>query len=156
MSFLAYSGRRVLSMNLSLMAFILSLAGCNSPRNFEAVIQNQSGSTVLVEFKHVWTNGNVPQVLPAISLPVGFTLSWQGLSTGSGGSDEWSLALISNKTCFYRINKQCNVTDDDISTGKPVRINLLNPQQGFTIELPSSSSCTDNFLRHQAPPCPSL
>lgn len=91
---------------------------------------------------HQW-NGNTNSGGPQ-DLPDGGSFSFQ-INVGSGGSDDWSVAFIDGGgNGWYRNGKQCNVEESDYETG-PININLLPSSTGFSVELPSSSSCTDNY-----------
>lgn len=68
------------------------------------------------------------------------------INVGSGGHDLWTVKFTdANGNCYYRDNKQCDVESSDLDSGGPVNVNLLSGPQGFSIEMPSSSSCNDNY-----------
>jgi hypothetical protein len=110
-------------------------------------VTNQTGGTITsVSVVHLWNQyHDAPAPNPTPSLDNGDTISFQ-INVGSGGSDDWSVSFTdASGACWYRNGKQCNVEEEDYTSGSPVNINLLSGAQGFSIELPSSSSCTDNY-----------
>jgi len=111
--------------------------------NMKVIVTNQTGGTITeATAAHSWQSSNTsvgPQTLAQ-----GQQMSF-GISVGSGGSDTWSIGFLIGTTKYYRTGKQCNVEESDLDTGNPIYINFLPPSQGWSIEMPSSSSCTDNF-----------
>jgi len=111
--------------------------------NMNVIVTNQTGGTITdATAAHSWQASNTsvgPQTLAQ-----GQSMSF-GISVGSGGSDQWSIGFISGGTKYYRTGKQCNVEESDLDSGSPIFINFLPPSQGWSVELPSSSSCTDNY-----------
>ncbi|MEM7035489.1 MAG: hypothetical protein AAF570_00840 [Bacteroidota bacterium] len=66
--------------------------------------------------------------------------------TGSGANDYWSLSFeMPNGTKYYRRNKQCNIQSSDINSGEAIHFNLEPITKGFSIEMPVSASCNDNY-----------
>jgi len=99
-----------------------------------------------VKVTHSWTNGSGPDVFTASSIPDKENGNFE-INVGSGGSDEWSVQWTDGYgQCWFRNNKQGDIFEEDFRSGKPVNVNLLNGQQGFSVEMPVSSSCTDNFV----------
>lgn len=110
------------------------------------VVTNQTGGTITnLTAAHQWDQYNdVLNPNPTPSLESGASASFL-IHVGSGGSDEWSVGFTDAQgQCWYRNGKQCDVEDGDYNSGAPVNVNLLSGSQGFSIELPESSSCTDN------------
>jgi hypothetical protein len=114
------------------------------------VVTNQfPGNIQQVMVSHQWTetstiDGSTTTPQASVLSPGG-TFSFP-ITVGSGGRDLWSVSFMYNGLQYYRNNKQCDVTQSDISSEGTVYINLISPTNGFSIELPKSSSCTDNYL----------
>ena len=106
-------------------------------------VVNETGWPITqVYAAHTWNSithdGNSPELMPGDSFPFDF-------QCGAGGNDEWSVRFIDhNGSCWHRNEKQCNVEEGDYESKDPVYINLLPSEQGFSIEMPHSSSCNDN------------
>jgi hypothetical protein len=78
-------------------------------------------------------------------IPAGHTVDAFGMNVGSGGSDFWSVRFAdNNKNCYYRSNKQCNVEESDYQSRNPVVLDLGPGSQGFSVVLPTTSSCLNN------------
>ncbi len=109
----------------------------------KVILNNQTGNTVYgASCWHV-LNGKTDGLYPQ-DLANGGSAAFQ-INVGSGGNDDWSVAFIdAGGNGWYRSGKQCNVEESDLNSGQPININLLATSTGFSIELPSSSSCTDN------------
>lgn len=91
---------------------------------------------------HTW-NGKTSRVGPQDLAP-NASITFQ-VSVGGGGSDEWSIGFTDpSGNQYYRNGKQCNVEESDYKSKKPIVINLLPLGTGWSVELPESSSCTDN------------
>lgn len=111
------------------------------------VVTNQTGGTITnVSLIHQWKSfQDTPNPNPTPSLKDNASISFT-INVGSGGSDEWSVTFTDAQgACWYRNGKQCDVEENDYQSGAPVSVNLLNSAQGFSIEMPASSSCPDNF-----------
>lgn len=109
-------------------------------------VTNQTGGTITgLIVHHQWEQYNDhPNPNPTPSLANDDSVSFQ-INVGSGGSDDWSITFTDAQgNCWYRNQKQCNVEEEDQQSGQPVAVNLLPGTQGFSIEMPVSSSCTDN------------
>lgn len=107
-------------------------------------VTNQTGGTIKeLTVLHQWEAfSDAPNPTP--SLEDGSSISFT-IHVGSGGSDEWSLRFIDEHgSCWFRNQKQCDVEEEDLQSGLGVNVNLLSSEQGFSIEMPESSSCTDN------------
>ncbi|HEX8150110.1 MAG TPA: hypothetical protein VF591_23200 [Pyrinomonadaceae bacterium] len=111
----------------------------------KCVVTNQTGGTIFgLSASHQWKGytdlaTNVP---PTMENGQSVTFI---INVGSGGSDEWAVRFNDAQgNCWYRQGKQCNVEEDDLNSKAPVHLNLLSSSQGFSIELPSSSSCPHN------------
>lgn len=110
---------------------------------------NQSGTDINVQVTHQWTKASLDPVFPANT---GETLvsnnkcsAGKQIQVGSGGSDQWSVvgAYVGGQI-FAREGKQCNVTEGDFDSGNPIYFTIFSYNQGFSVELPESSSCLHN------------
>lgn len=112
------------------------------------VVTNQTGGPITKATTfHGWNNGSQGPL--AFSLEDGGSVSFD-FKTGSGHDDYWSVSFTDAEgNVWYRDDKQCNVDESDYQSGKPVRINLLAPSTGWSVELPVSSGCPDNYYDQQ-------
>jgi hypothetical protein len=135
--------------SLLLGAVLLVLSGCSPwAADFPVTVTNNTGSPITVQFfQHVWTKPNVVNTLNnGIPAPMANNTSLPiTIRSGSGGLDTWTVAFTLSGTCYYRIKKQCSLTSSD--QGGNIAILLLAPDDGFSVVLPSSSSCIENFYR---------
>lgn len=118
--------------------------------NMTVIVANQSGGTITeVSVTHVWTNGNgVPDTFSKPSMGSNENDSFP-IRVGSGGDDLWSVRWVdSNGQCWYRNQKQCDVYEEDLRSGNPIHVNLINGDNGFSVEMPESSSCDDNYVNN--------
>ncbi len=55
---------------------------------------------------------------------------------------------------WWRFEKVCSITSDDYDSGKPVILNLMYGDDGWSVDLPVSSNCAGNFYNgpSQTPP----
>jgi len=108
-------------------------------------VTNQTGGTITFpSVSHLWQGVTNALTHRPASLADGESVSFT-INVGAGGSDEWSVRFTDAQgNCWYRDSKQCDINEDDLKSGLPVKINLLNGSQGFSIEPPVSSSCVDN------------
>ena len=109
-------------------------------------VTNQTGGTITnLTVAHQWegfTDSPNPNPTPSVENGASFSFT---INVGSGGSDEWSLRFIDAQgNCWFRNEKQCDVEEEDFQSGAPVNLNLLSGSIGFSVEMPVSSSCTDN------------
>ncbi len=113
--------------------------------NMTCIVNNQSGGPITdVSVSHQWKG--ITNTYGPTSLNTGANGSFE-IQVGSGGSDEWSVRWTdADGQCWYRSDKQCDVYDEDLNSGKPVNVNLINGDQGFSVEMPVSSSCNDNYV----------
>lgn len=109
------------------------------------VVNNQTGGAVSnLSVTHMWKQSQ--DTLPGQPISLANNASAQfTANTGSGGSDTWSVTFNdASGNCWYRNGKQCNIESGDIGAGQ-INFNLQPGSQGFSIELPESSSCNDNY-----------
>jgi len=112
-------------------------------------VNNQTGGDITgLQVTHTWvTDGDKSTYIPnqPVPLAAGATVAFTA-NTGNG-SDDWSVTFIDvNGICWARKRKQCDIEQKDVTSGSPINFNLLNGNQGFSIEMPLSSSCNDNSL----------
>ena len=108
---------------------------------------NSTGGTISnMAFSHSWNDGTDMPIIPAGStLADGATLPLT-IHVGEGGSDTWSVKFTdASGDCWYRDNKQCDVEQEDFASGKPVTVQLLAGNVGFSVLMPVSESCVDNY-----------
>lgn len=69
------------------------------------------------------------------------------IRVGGGGHDLWTVRFTdaTDTGTWHRNRKQCDVTSGDYDSGQPVYINLGPGRQGWSVVLPDSSSCWDNY-----------
>ncbi|MEM7035488.1 MAG: hypothetical protein AAF570_00835 [Bacteroidota bacterium] len=67
------------------------------------------------------------------------------IETHAEESDYWSIRFGDGVWHWYRNKKRCSISKEDIFSHRGVHINLLPPKQGFSIEMPVSASCNDNY-----------
>lgn len=110
-------------------------------------IVNATGGTITnVTFSHEWNGiANAPLFNQNQGFANGDSVSFT-INVGEGGSDLWSVQFTDAQgKCWYRKGKQCDVSEEDFESGKPVTAQLNPGTVGFSIELPVSSSCPDNY-----------
>jgi hypothetical protein len=63
--------------------------------------------------------------------------------TASGTVDDiWTIIGFTKSGASFTLAKsKCNLSDDDVKSGNPARVNLL--PRGVTFEHPKSASCSD-------------
>jgi hypothetical protein len=110
-------------------------------------ITNSTGGTITkVAFSHEW---NGAAQAPLFNQNQGFADGDSAeftIDVGEGGADLWSVQFTdAGGNCWYRSGKQCDISEDDFNSGKPVKAVLKAGTVGFSIELPKSSSCPDNY-----------
>ena len=109
----------------------------------KCVVFNYTGGKIAVVAQHVWNNYKDP--LQFIVLDINQSASFT-INVGSGGSDYWSVWLMATSGRYlYRDNKQCDVYESDLNSGNPINLNLQNQSTGFSIQMPKSSSCVNNY-----------
>lgn len=110
-------------------------------------LQNALGLEIdSLNFSHNWTNGSGPDSPPnngSITLKAGELLEFD-INVGSGGDDDWSFSFAVGGGSYSRNGKQCDIEYDDYSSGDPVSVIFMPAETGWSINMPSSSSCTDN------------
>lgn len=112
----------------------------------QCTVTNQTGGTITnLTVHHQWEQYNDhPEPNPTSTLDNDQSVTFT-INVGSGGSDDWSLTFTdASGACWFQNDKQCNVEEGDFESGQPIALNLLPGSQGFSIEMPFSSSCTDN------------
>jgi hypothetical protein len=114
------------------------------PNSMQCYLTNQTGAKITGVYAcHEWDDKTQPQT--ADELGDGDYRSWW-IDVGSGGHDLWSVSFTDASGRFwYRHNKQCDITADDLSSGRAVYLNLGPGSMGFSVSLPYSSSCNNNF-----------
>lgn len=114
------------------------------PSSMECYLTNQTGSKITgVNASHEWDGKSQPQ--SADELADGEYRRWW-IEVGSGGHDLWTVRFTDvNGATWYRNSKQCDVTADDLQSGRPVYLNLGPGSLGFSVSLPYSSSCNNNY-----------
>ena len=114
--------------------------------NMQCIIVNQTGGAITnVVFSHEW-NGAAQAPLFNQNTPFadGDSVDFQ-ITVGDGGSDLWSVKFVDAAgKCWYRDGKQCDVSESDFDSGKPVYAMIKPGDVGFSIDLPVSDSCKDN------------
>jgi hypothetical protein len=106
-------------------------------------VLNSTGGTIAVVAQHAWSN--YKDTLAFIVLENGKAASFT-IHVGSGGSDYWSVWIMATSGRYlYRDNKQCDVYESDLDSHNPINLNLLNQSTGFSIQMPKSSSCINNY-----------
>ncbi|HEX3109275.1 MAG TPA: hypothetical protein VHU41_09285 [Thermoanaerobaculia bacterium] len=110
-------------------------------------IENKTGGTITgVSFAHQW-NGGVDQ--PIFNPNDPFTNNMvvpMTIHVGEGSSDDWTVRFTdADGNCWYRNEKQCDIEQEDLQSGKAVHAVLGPGKVGFSIKLPVSSSCLDNY-----------
>ena len=107
-------------------------------------VYNQTGGTITgLLVTHTWDD--IPSGTSVSVLDDGASVAF-GFETGSGATDYWTVRFTDAAgACWYRTAKQCGVEQEDFDSAKSVVINLLPGSQGFSIEMPISDSCLDNY-----------
>ncbi|HEV3485265.1 MAG TPA: hypothetical protein VG106_07650 [Vicinamibacterales bacterium] len=109
------------------------------------IINNTGGAITNVTFSHEWNGGAQEPIFGTDPFPDGGTAPFT-IQVGDGGSDLWSVQFTdADGNCWYRKDKQCDVSEDDFTSGNPVNAVLKAGKVGFSIELPVSTSCPDNY-----------
>jgi hypothetical protein len=106
-------------------------------------VVNETGYEITnVSAAHTWNDKPSEKSVPVLGSGESFAFKFE---CGAEGNDYWSVSFTDNRgRDYFRDQKQCNLEQDDYQSGSPVFINLLDPEQGFSIELPYSASCLDN------------
>jgi hypothetical protein len=110
-------------------------------------IVNQTGGTITkVSFAHQWNGAaQAPLFSPTDPFENGEQVELD-ITVGPGSADDWSVQFNDAQgKCWYRNNKQCDVSQSDFESGKPVYAILKPGNVGFSIDLPVSQSCKDNY-----------
>ena len=110
------------------------------------IINSTGGTITKVTFSHQWNSGaTAPLFNPDQGFADGDTVSFD-ITVGEGGADLWSVQFTDAEgNCWYRTRKQCDVSEDDFNSGKPVKAVLKAGKVGFSIETPVSDPCPDNY-----------
>ena len=110
------------------------------------IINSTGGTITKVTFSHQW---NGAAQAPLFNQNEGFADGDSvefTIDVGEGGADLWSVQFTDAEgNCWYRNGKQCDVSEDDFKSGKPVKAVLKAGKVGFSIETPKSDPCPDNF-----------
>lgn len=106
-------------------------------------VTNKTGGPIAVYVEHVL--GNHTDKLTFRMLNNNAVAEFT-INVGSGSNDLWTVRLMASHGGYaYRDGKQCNVEEDDLNSNQPVNLYLYNTKEGFTVALPSSSSCDKNY-----------
>jgi hypothetical protein len=109
----------------------------------DCVVTNQSGSPVAVMVEHNFDDytDRLPICQLADREETSFTIN-----VGSGDSDLWYVYLLfpNPARLRYRYGKACDVEQEDLQSGQPVRFNIN--AQDFDVATPVSSPCLTNNL----------
>ena len=110
-------------------------------------VHNLTGGDIsAATISHTWKGSTTG--LSGVSLTVGSALPF-AISTGSGSDDRWTVTFVLGDTIYYRDGKVCNIKEKDRTSGQTIKIQLLPPATGWSIVMPLSSSCIDNFYDRQ-------
>jgi hypothetical protein len=111
----------------------------------QCIVTNDTGGPITdVAVSHTWTDDGT-QSTTSQSMAQAYAIEF-AISVGDGGSDEWTISLVDVSGEMYgRVDKQCDVEEEDYDSGNPVRISLGPLTVGWSVQLPVSSSCTDNY-----------
>lgn len=105
------------------------------------IVQNQTNQPITdVQVQKLW--GSEPDGFFNESLMRVNGSGTFSFKSGSGSGDYWTLKFTLGSTTYYRNEKRCDVEQSDLDSPTPVYLNL--GVNSFSIELPVSSSCTDN------------
>ena len=113
-------------------------------------LMNSMGADMAnIVFEHGYSNGsNGVNEMPATQtlITVGGTMDFP--ITFTDGGDGWGFAFLSGGKWYSRgydgswgQQKDCNITNDDYNSGKPVIINFM--PDGWSVDLPVSSNCAN-------------
>lgn len=110
------------------------------------ITNSTGGSITKLTFSHQW-NESVDEPIVNPNQPIAdgdsFPLT---IHVGEGGTDLWSVQFTDSQgNCWYRNQKQCDIEQEDFDSGNPVKALLGPGNLGFSIMMPVSSSCTDNY-----------
>jgi hypothetical protein len=108
------------------------------------IVTNQTGGPITKATTfHSWNDGSQGPL--AFSLDAGGSVSFD-FKTGSGHDDYWSVSFTDAEgSVWSRDDKQCNVDESDWESGNPVQIDLGAPATGWSVVLPVSTGCPDNY-----------
>ena len=117
----------------------------------KCLLVNQTGNQILAVYvNHNWESHNdAPDPNPTVEMAANGGIGFL-INVGAGGSDDWSVAFTDmNGKYWYRSGKQCDVESEDYNSGQEVQVVLGSG--GFSIQLPKSSSCNNNYYNTITP-----
>lgn len=114
--------------------------------SMQVIVTDETGGPITqVSVSHRWTDGGSPESISCQSMALHESVPFE-IVVGSGGSDEWTVALVDvSGQEWGRQNKQCNVKEEDYDSHESIRIQLGLLNEGWSVYLPKSSSCIDNY-----------
>ena len=112
--------------------------------DIDCYVTNQTGGPITgVRVSHDWDGRTQP--FSAERLEDGETHDFY-VQTGQGGHDHWTVSFTdASGSGWHRKGKQCDITVDDFRSNRPVWITLGPGRRGFSVTMPVSSSCNDNY-----------
>ncbi|ROO87362.1 delta endotoxin-like protein [Actinocorallia herbida] len=119
--------------------------------SMQCIVTNKTGGPITnVSVSHAW---NATQSTSAPELSNGDSiLTPFSIETGSGGSDLWTISCVdASGETWGRTDKQCDIEEEDYDSGEAVRITFGPLSEGWSVTLPLSSSCTDNYYDDNGP-----
>ena len=113
------------------------------------IVKNQSDEPITNwDVRHVWLDTVDSWFQQATLLP-GDTYPFD-ITVGDGGIDLWSVSFVVEGTTWSRLNKQCDVTEADFTSNRPVTVgfNVIQtyPFVTFDVATPVSSPCLANHM----------
>lgn len=109
------------------------------------IINNTGGTITKITFSHEWNGIADAPLFNDQGFADGDQVPFS-ISVGHGGADLWSVQFTdADGNCWYRRHKQCDISQEDFDSGKPVNAVLKQGKVGFSIETPVSDPCNDNY-----------
>lgn len=119
--------------------------------NMQCIVMNNTGGPITnVSVAHTW---NATQSVSVGELAQGdVILTPFSIETGSGGSDLWTISCVdASGENWVRSGKQCDIEEEDFDSGEAVRVTFGPFTDGWSVIMPVSSSCTDNYYADNGP-----